>query len=156
MASHVSWTTSSALAVVDTNVRASRSIEPDQPVNGHANVSSSPSRRPAIKDVVRRQENPHVLTVRQGPQRYSGFSKSNRQPASHSERWLPNAGIPPASFSILARCSRFQVRKVVFRLVKSLSGPPEPSSRYDGPGPAWPIHPASACGGIVYPRCCNE
>jgi hypothetical protein len=38
---------------------------------------------------------------------------------------------------------------VVFRLVKSFSGPPDPSSRYDGPGPASPIHPASAWGGIV-------
>src|SRR5690606_18797333 len=32
--------------------------------------------------------------------RYSGFWKSNRAPASHSLRWLPCAGIPPASFSI--------------------------------------------------------
>ena len=38
---------------------------------------------------------------------------------------------------------------VVLRLVKSFSGPPEPGSRYDGPGPASPIHPASACGGMV-------
>ncbi len=38
--------------------------------------------------------------------------------------------------------------KVVFRLVKSLLGPPDPSSRYEGPGPASPIQPASACGGI--------
>ena len=29
--------------------------------------------------------------------RYSGFSKSNRHPASHSDRWLPWAGIPPAA-----------------------------------------------------------
>src|SRR6266545_5528983 len=89
-------------------------------------------------------------------QRCSGLAKSKRQPASHSERWLPWAGIPPASLSIRARCSRFHVMKVVLRLVKSLSGPPEPSSRYDGPGPASPIQPASACGGIVYPRCCSE
>ena len=33
-------------------------------------------------------------------QRYSGFSKSNRLPASHSVRWLPYAGMPPASLSI--------------------------------------------------------
>jgi hypothetical protein len=39
--------------------------------------------------------------------------------------------------------------KVVFRFVKSFSGPPEPGSRYDGPGPASPIQPASAWGGIV-------
>ena len=30
---------------------------------------------------------------------------------------------------------------VVLRLVKSFSGPPEPGSRYDGPGPASPIQP---------------
>ena len=30
---------------------------------------------------------------------------------------------------------------VVFRFVKSFSGPPEPASRYAGPGPASPIHP---------------
>ena len=39
--------------------------------------------------------------------------------------------------------------KVVLRFVKSLSGPPLPGSRYDGPGPASPIQPASALGGIV-------
>ena len=33
---------------------------------------------------------------------------------------------------------------VVLRLVKSFSGPPLPGSRYDGPGPASPIQPASA------------
>src|SRR5215469_905156 len=33
---------------------------------------------------------------------------------------------------------------VVFRLVKSLSGPPVPASGYDGPGPASPNHSASA------------
>ena len=38
---------------------------------------------------------------------------------------------------------------VVLRLVKSFSGPPLPASRYDGPGPASPIQPASAFGGIV-------
>jgi hypothetical protein len=59
----------------------------------------------------------------------SGFSKSCRRPASHSERWLPCAGMPPASLSMRARCSRFQVMNVAFRLVKSLSGPPEPGSR---------------------------
>ena len=37
---------------------------------------------------------------------------------------------------------------VVFRWVNSFSGPPLPGSRYDGPGPASPIHPASAAGGI--------
>ncbi len=35
------------------------------------------------------------------------------------------------------------------RLVKSFSGPPEPGSKYEGPGPASLIHPASAWGGIV-------
>ena len=35
----------------------------------------------------------------------------------------------PASFRIRARCSMFQAAKVVLRLVKSFSGPPEPSSR---------------------------
>jgi len=62
-------------------------------------------------------------------QRCSGFSKSKRQPASHSDRWFPWTGIPPASFSIRARWSWFQVMKVVLRLVKSFSGPPEPGSR---------------------------
>ena len=42
------------------------------------------------------------------------------------ERWLPWAGNPPASFSSRPRWSRFQVMNVVFRLVKSFSGPPEP------------------------------
>ena len=46
-----------------------------------------------------------------------------------SVRWLPWAGMPPASFSIRARCIRFHVMNVVLRLVKSFSGPPEPSSR---------------------------
>src|SRR5690242_11775339 len=67
--------------------------------------------------------------VRCTAQRYSGLAKSNRQPASHSLRWLPCTGIPPASLSMRARCSRFQVMNVVLRLVKSLSGPPEPGSR---------------------------
>jgi hypothetical protein len=82
-------------------------------------------------------------------QRCSGLSASRRQPASHSERWLPWAGTPPDRFNSAPRCSRFQVAKVVLRLVKSFSGPPEPGSRYDGPGPAAPIQPASAWGGIV-------
>ncbi len=38
---------------------------------------------------------------------------------------------------------------VVFRLVKSLAGPPEPGSRYEGPGPASPSHAQSAWGGIT-------
>ena len=62
---------------------------------------------------------------------------------------MPWAGMPPASLRMRARCSMFQAAKVVLRLVKSFSGPPEPSSRYDGPGPASPIQPESACGGIV-------
>ena len=62
-------------------------------------------------------------------QRYSGFAKSKRQPASHSERWLPCAGTPPAFFRSLARWSRFHVMNVVLRLVKSFSGPPDPGSR---------------------------
>jgi hypothetical protein len=57
--------------------------------------------------------------------------------------------MPPAAFNICARCSKLYVMKVVFRLVKSFSGPPDPGSRYDGPGPAGPIQPASACGGMV-------
>ena len=68
-------------------------------------------------------------TGRPPAQRCSGFGWSKRQPASHSERWLPWAGMPPASFSIRARCIRFQVMKVVLRWVNSFSGPPEPSSR---------------------------
>ena len=43
--------------------------------------------------------------------------------------------------------------KVVLRLVNSFSGPPEPGSRYEGPGPASPIQPASAWGGMTYPMC---
>ena len=62
-------------------------------------------------------------------QRYSGLGKSKRQPASQAVRWLPWAGMPPASLRIRARCSMFQAAKVVLRLVKSFSGPPEPSSR---------------------------
>ena len=42
---------------------------------------------------------------------------------------------------------RFQVMKVVLRLVKSFSGPPEPGSRYDGPGPASPSQAASGLRG---------
>ena len=61
--------------------------------------------------------------------RCSGLAKSKRQPASHSERWLPCAGMPPESLSMRARCSRFHVRNVVLRLVKSFSGPPDPGSR---------------------------
>ena len=44
-------------------------------------------------------------------------------------------GYPRASVTMRARCNRFQVMKVVLRFVKSFSGPPEPGSRYDGPGP---------------------
>jgi hypothetical protein len=62
-------------------------------------------------------------------QRYSGLGKSNRQPASHADRWLPCAGIPPRSLSVRAACIRFHVMNVVLRLVKSLSGPPDPGSR---------------------------
>lgn len=61
--------------------------------------------------------------------RYSGFGKSNLQPASQAERWFPCAGKPRASLSSLAVWRRFQVMNVVFRFVKSFSGPPEPSSR---------------------------
>ena len=31
----------------------------------------------------------HLLEASLSRQRYSGFSKSKRHPASHSERWLP-------------------------------------------------------------------
>ncbi len=86
---------------------------------------------------------------RAAAQRCSGFGKSKRQPASHSERWLPWAGMPPASLSRRATCSRFHVMNVVLRFVKSFSGPPDPGSRYDGPGPTSPIQPASACGGMT-------
>ena len=58
-----------------------------------------------------------------------GWGSRSGRPASHSERWLPWAGMPPASLSMRAMCSRFQVANVVLRLVKSFSGPPEPSSR---------------------------
>ena len=62
-------------------------------------------------------------------QRCSGFAAAAWQPASHSERWLPYAGMPPASLSIRARCMRFHAMNDVLRLVKSFSGPPEPGSR---------------------------
>ena len=58
-----------------------------------------------------------------------GYNSPIRQPASHSERWFPWAGIPPASLIIRARCMRFHVMNVVFRFVKSFSGPPDPGSR---------------------------
>ena len=41
----------------------------------------------------------------------------------------------------------FQAAKVVLRLVKSFSGPPEPWSRYDGPGPAAPESGSWTCSG---------
>jgi hypothetical protein len=66
-------------------------------------------------------------------QRCSGLSKSKRHPASQAERWLPWAGMPPASLSIRARWRRFHVAKVVLRLVKSLSGPPEPGVQVGRP-----------------------
>src|SRR5439155_18297988 len=50
--------------------------------------------------------------------RCSGFSKPKWQPASHSVRELPCAGMPPTSLSIRARCMRFHVMKAVLRLVK--------------------------------------
>ena len=56
-------------------------------------------------------------------ERYSGLTKSNRAPASHSLRWFPCAGNPPADLSIRAKWSRFQVMKVVLRLVNSLANP---------------------------------
>ena len=59
----------------------------------------------------------------------SGLGKSKRQPASHAERWLPCAGMPPASVIMRAMWSRFQVMNAVLRLVKSFSGPPLPGSR---------------------------
>jgi len=39
--------------------------------------------------------------------------------------------------------------KLVLRLVKSFSGPPDTGSRYDGPGPTSPNQAASAWGGIT-------
>ncbi|HEY2307794.1 MAG TPA: hypothetical protein VGI05_18130 [Streptosporangiaceae bacterium] len=49
---------------------------------------------------------------------------------THRPALIIETGVPPpASLSIRARCSRFQVMNVVLRLVKSLSGPPEPGSR---------------------------
>ncbi len=59
----------------------------------------------------------------------SGRSKPKRSPTSHAAVWLPWAGIPPARLIMRARCMRFQVMNVALRLVKSFSGPPEPSSR---------------------------
>ena len=73
-------------------------------------------RRPALGDGLRVD------------QRYSGFGWSKRAPASHAARWFPYAGIPPARFSIAARCMRFQVMNVVFRRVNSFSTPPLPGS----------------------------
>lgn len=62
--------------------------------------------------------------------RYSGLaSNPNLLPLFQASGRLPQAGIPPAVFNMRAMCSKFHVMKVVFRLVKSLSGPPDPSSR---------------------------
>jgi len=87
---------------------------------------------------------------------YSGFSKSNLDHASRFDLWFPYAGIHHCFLSIFAICIRFQVMNVVFLLVKSFSGHHDHSSRYDGPGPASPTRAASACGGIVNPRCWSE
>ena len=85
-------------------------------------------RRPARRGL-RRHGGTRRGLVSRPLQRCSGLGKSKRQPASHSVRWLPWAGMPPASLRIRARWSMFQAAKVVLRLVKSFSGPPEPSSR---------------------------
>src|SRR3954453_21892579 len=47
-------------------------------------------------------------------QRCSRLGKLNRAPASHSERWLPWAGMPPTSLSTRSMCRRLHVAKVVF------------------------------------------
>src|SRR5690606_8581349 len=88
------------------------------------------------------------------PAAMAGSGWSKRQPSSHNRRWFPCAGKPPASFSQRAMCIRFQAMKVVLRWVNSLSKP-APSSPYDLPGPASPIQPASALGGIAKPMCCS-
>ena len=92
---------------------------PGQPVRGDVEAEAHKAAGTSIE----------TGDARAAPQRCSGLGKSKRAPASHSERWLPWAGIPPASLSIRAMWSRFQVANVVLRLVKSFSGPPEPSSR---------------------------
>src|SRR5581483_6592437 len=75
------------------------------------------------------------------PQRCSAWGSRIGSPASpRLDRWLPWTGTPPASVIMRARWSRFQVLNMVLRWVRSLSGPPEPGSRYDGPGP--PVEPA--------------
>ena len=50
-------------------------------------------------------------------------------PYGHGCGELPDRWMPPDRFSSAPRCIRFQVAKVVLRLVKSFSGPPEPGSR---------------------------
>ena len=47
-----------------------------------------------------------------------------------------------------AICMRFHAIEVELRFAKSFSGPPEPGSGQDGPGPASPGQAASACGRI--------
>ena len=80
----------------------------------------SPRRRGAAPPTRRRE------AVGQRPQRCSGLGKSKRQPASHAERWLPCAGMPPASLSIRATCSRFHVMNVGVAVGEVVLGPPEP------------------------------
>ena len=93
-----------------------------------AGVFSLPTTMP-VRVVTLTRPAPSTRVRGGGQRRYSGFSQSKRSPSSHAERWLPYAGIPPASRSSLARWSRFHVMNVVLRFVKSFSGPPLSSSR---------------------------
>ena len=114
-------------------------IEPDHPsslvpcvrgaVHGHGHstpviIGSHEEREAPVLDRAS-TSSPWLRSVINGVQ----GSRSRSGIPHPSERWLPWAGTPPASFSILARWSRFQVMNVVFRLVKSFVGPPEPGSR---------------------------
>lgn len=62
----------------------------------------------------------------------------------------PSANFPPLPIQRNERPS-YGPRKVteVLRLCRDSASPVVGVGCYDGPGPAGPIHPASACGGIV-------
>ena len=119
------------------------------PAPGHELGAPRDARRRSRRDRPRTRSRRSL--IRREPvsgARGSGSRSGSRRPTP--VRWLPCAGMPPASLSIRARCSRFQVMNVVLRLVKSFSGPPEPGVEV-ARARARPRRssPASACGGIV-------
>ena len=94
-----------------------------------AGAARPPRRGRGRRSLRRRRGDPALAGPPESQAASRAGRKSKRSPASHAARWLPCAGMPPASLSMRARCRRFQVMKVVLRVVKSLSGPPEPGSR---------------------------